>query len=525
MRGGRSQGRWIPELTPGGLKPDRVSEGALITITIVTALRDMSLRQADWLGTHMADDAGSTVAEFIARLTEALGPRGVSQDAQEIEPHIIDWRGRWRGSTPVLVKPATTDEAAKAVALCAAYGFAVNPQGGNSGMVNGSVPNGEVLISLKRMNRVRDVDVLNDAMTLEAGVVLTRAQEIADEHGRLFPLSLGAQGVAMIGGLISTNAGGVGVLRYGMMRDLVLGLEVVLPDGRIWNGLRGLRKDNTGYDLKQLFIGAEGTLGVITAATLKLFPRPAVKETAWVVVEKPARAVELLDLAKTATGGAVTGFEIVPKFGLELVLKHIPDTRDPLPSTAPWRVLIELSLPREEGARGLMEDLLGHALEKGLATDAAICENEGQKAMVWKIRENIAVAERAHGKALKHDVSVPVSSVAEFMEQGPALAQAICPGVEIIAFGHVGDGNIHFNVTPPPGSDQDLFVSHNGLPVSQAIHDLVVSLNGSISAEHGIGRLKRDELAWRKSNVEMDMMRAVKRALDPEGRMNPGRVL
>ncbi len=474
----------------------------------------------------MPDDQGNTrIQEFIGRLTDALGPKGVSTDAHEIEPHIQDWRGRWKGSTPVLVKPASTEEASKAMTLCAAYGLPVNPQGGNSGMVNGSVPQGEVLVSLKRMNKIRAVDVLNDSMTLEAGVVLTRAQEVAEENGRLFPLALGAQGVATIGGLISTNAGGVAVLRYGMMRDLVMGIEAVLPDGRIWNGLRGLRKDNTGYDLKHLFIGAEGTLGLVTAATLKLFPKPAVKETAWTVVESPAQAVEFLAKAKAASGGAVTGFEIVSKFCLDLVVKHIPDTRDPLPNEAPWRVLIELSLPRAEGARDMMEQLLGDAIEAGIVQDAVIAETEGQKALFWKIRENIAVAERAHGKALKHDVSVPVSSVADFMERATALARKIVPGVDISAFGHVGDGNIHYNVTPPPGADQDAFVEKDGLPISKAIHDLISELNGSISAEHGIGRLKRDELAWRKSPVEMDMMRAVKKALDPEGRMNPGRVL
>jgi FAD/FMN-containing dehydrogenase len=329
----------------------------------------------------------------------------------------------------------------------------------------------------------------------------------------------------MVGGLISTNAGGVGVLRYGMMRDLVLGIEAVLPDGRVWNGLRGLRKDNTGYDLKHLFIGAEGTLGVVTAATLKLFPKPAVKETAWATVASPQKAVELLQLAKKASGGAVTSFEIVPKLGLELVLKHIPDTRDPLPTALPWRVLIELSLPRVDGAREIMEGMLGEALESEIIADVVICESEAQKAMCWKIRENIAVAEKAHGKALKHDVSVPVSRVAEFIARGTALAHSMQPGADVIAFGHVGDGNIHFNITPPPGADQDRFVEQDGLPMSKAVHDLIASLNGSISAEHGIGRLKREELAWRKSAVEMDMMRAVKRALDPDGRMNPGRVL
>ncbi len=474
----------------------------------------------------MPDDSSpSRIADAIARLTEALGPKGVSTDPHEIAPHVQDWRGRWKGSTPVLVKPSSTQEAATAMGVCAGLGLAVTPQGGNSGLVNGGVPYGEVLISLKRMNRVREVDVLNDAMTLEAGVILTHAQNVAAENGRLFPLSLGAEGVATIGGLISTNAGGVAVLRYGMMRDLVMGIEAVLPDGRVWNGLRGLRKDNTGYDLKHLFIGAEGTLGVVTAATLKLFPQPAVKETAWVTVEAPAKAVELLARAKAASGGAVTGFEIVPEFGLQLVLKHIPGTRDPLPSAAPWRVLVELSLPREEGARDMLEAILADALESGLVLDAAIAETEAQKAMLWKIRENIAVAEKAHGKALKHDVSVPVSRVAEFMGRATDLVRAQAPGADIIAFGHVGDGNIHYNVTPPPGVDQDRWLEGDGLVVTRAVHDLIGELNGSISAEHGIGRLKREELASRKSSVEMDMMRAVKAALDPEGRMNPGRVL
>jgi len=375
------------------------------------------------------------------------------------------------------------------------------------------------------MNRVREVDTLNDAMTLEAGVVLTRAQEVADENGRLFPLSLGAEGVAMIGGLISTNAGGVAVLRYGMMRDLVLGIEAVLPDGRVWNGLRGLRKDNTGYDLKQLFIGAEGTLGLITAATLKLFPKPAVKETAWVTVSSPAAAVELLARAKAASGGAVTGFEIISKFCMDLVKRHIPDVRDPLPSEAPWRVLVELSLPLADGARAIMEGLLSGALEDGLVEDAAVAASEAQKAAMWKVRESIPVAERAHGKALKHDVSVPVSRVSEFIERAGEMVKAMSAGVDIIAFGHVGDGNIHYNVTPPQGVDQDGFLDGEGLKISHAVHDLIWGLNGSISAEHGIGKLKREELAQRKSAVEMDLMRAVKQALDPENRMNPGRVL
>jgi FAD/FMN-containing dehydrogenase len=475
----------------------------------------------------MADDARPVrMADFIAGAMAALGPKGVSTDPAEIAPHVSDWRGRWKGETPVLVKPASTEEVSTALQLAAAFGVAVTPQGGNSGMVNGGVPYGEALVSLKRMNRVREVDHLNDAMTLEAGVILTRAQEVAEEAGRLFPLSLGSEGVATVGGLISTNAGGVAVLRYGMMRELVLGIEAVLPDGRIWNGLRGLRKDNTGYDLKQLFIGAEGTLGVVTAATLKLFPRPAVKETAWAAVKTAAAAVELLARAKAASGGAVTGFELISSFALDLVLKHIPDTRDPLPAATPWRVLMELSLPRKEGARDLIEGLLADAIEAGVVQDAAIADSLAQSQMMWKIRETISPAEKAHGKALKHDVSVPVSRVAEFIERGDKLARSVAPGVDVIAFGHVGDGNIHFNITPPPGVDQDAFVDgEQGHAVTRAIHDLICELNGSISAEHGIGKLKRDELAWRKSAVEMDMMRAVKKALDPENRMNPGRVV
>ncbi len=470
--------------------------------------------------------------EFIDRLVGALGPKGVSTDAGEIQPLTEDWRGRWKGSTPVLVKPASTEEASAAVKLCAEFGYAITPQGGNSGMVNGSVPYGEVLISLRRMNQVREVDILNDAMTVEAGVILTSAQETAAQNGRFFPVSLGAEGVATIGGLISTNAGGVNVLRYGMMREQVLGIEAVLPDGTIWNGLRGLRKDNTGYDLKQLFIGAEGTLGIVTAATLKLYPQPAAKATAWVAVESPGHAVVLLAHAKAFSGGAVSCFELVSDRCMQLVMKHIPGVRDPLPppegqepGKAPWRVLMELSLPRAEGARETIEELLGLALERELALDAVFAENEAQASLLWKIRESIPLAEKAEGKALKHDVSVPVSRIAEFLARGDFVVQDATPGATIVAFGHVGDGNMHYNVLPPPGVDATGFVESGGLAATQAVYDLVLSLNGSISAEHGIGRLKVDELAARKSSAEMTMMRAVKQALDPENRMNPGRVL
>lgn len=476
----------------------------------------------------MTAPADAQLAALIARLTEALGPKGVSTDPAEIAPLVEDWRGRWRGASPLLIKPATTAETAAAVALCAEAGVAMTAQGGNTGLVDGGTPHGEALISMKRMNRIRDVDPLNDAMTVEAGVILADAQAAAEGAERLFPLSLASEGTATIGGLIATNAGGVAVLRYGMMRDLVLGVDAVLPDGRVWNGLRALRKDNTGYDLKQLFIGAEGTLGVVTAATLKLFPRPAAKETAWVAVASPAESVELLAMTRAHTGSAATGFELISAFALDLALRHVPGLRDPLSSAAPWRVLIELSLARGE-AGGLSEALLGEAMERGVALDAVIAQGEAQGANLWRIREGVPIAERVHGKALKHDISVPVSSIPAFLAAADPTVKRLAPEADIIAFGHVGDGNLHYNVTPPQslggGAAADAWLAGEGPAITGAVHDLVMSFAGSISAEHGIGRLKRDELARRKSPVEMDMMRAVKRALDPRGLMNPGRVV
>ncbi len=452
-------------------------------------------------------------------LKAAAEPKGWTEDEDTLAPYLTEWRGRWTGTTPLMLSPATTAEAAKIVAICAEHGVAITPQGGNTGLVGGSTPQGEVLVSLRRMKSVRAVDPLNDAMTVEAGVTLAAAQEAAAEADRLFPLSLAAEGSATVGGAVSTNAGGVAVLRYGMMRDLVLGIEAVLPDGRIYEGLRTLRKDNTGYDLKQAFIGAEGTLGLVTAATLKLFPRPAARAVAFAALDDVDAAVKLLALAKTESGGAVTGFEILPRPVLELVLAHFDTARDPLSAPHPWYVLIEMSFGREDGARETMEAALAAGVEAGLVRDAAIARSEADAEAFWRLRELAPEAEKADGKAIKHDVSVPVAAMPALYETGCAAVAAIAPTARVLCFGHVGDGNFHFNIAPPKPDAGDFWDRQEA--ITQAVHDAAASLGGSISAEHGVGVMKKDEIARRKSAVEMDMMRAIKRALDPANIMNP----
>ncbi|MFP4518970.1 MAG: FAD-binding oxidoreductase [Oceanicaulis sp.] len=458
-------------------------------------------------------------SDLIARLTQGLDANAWSVDPDELAGHVTDWRGRYRGDSPLLLKPGSTGEVARILAACNAAGVAVLPQGGNTGLVGGSTPQGEVVLSLKRMNRIRTVDADNESLTCEAGAVLETVQNAAAEAGKLFPLSLGAQGSAMIGGLISTNAGGVHVLRYGMMRELVLGLEAVLPDGRVINDLSGLRKDNTGYDLKQLFIGAEGTLGVVTAATLKLFPRPASSAVAVCAVDDPHAAVALLRHMKDATGGAVAAFELMPKFGLDLVIDHVPGARHPLAGDPAWSVLVELTSAEPGRAPDALQTALEGAFEKGLLTDAAIAQSQAQAAEFWMLRESIPEGEKAHGKAAKHDVSVPVSAMADFMDAAIALAEAADPDVRVIAFGHVGDGNVHFNVAArTPGAGED-FIGRIK-PVTAKIYDLVDSYGGSISAEHGVGILKQAEFARRKP-VEAEIMGRIKAALDPNAIMNP----
>lgn len=456
---------------------------------------------------------------LLEPIKSALGPKGWSEDPDEIAPHAADWRGRYKGETPILLKPGSTAEVAEIVRACNAAGVAVLPQGGNTGLVGGSTPQGEVLISLKRMNQVRAIDADNDSLTVEAGAILESVQGAAAQANRLFPLSLGAQGSAMIGGLISTNAGGVHVLRYGMMRDLVLGLEAVLPDGTVLCDLSGLRKDNTGYDLKQLFIGAEGTLGVVTAATLKLFPRPVSTSVAIAAVDSAHDAVSLLSLVKEATGGAVAAFELMPANGVRLAVQHLPHARNPLESETPWMVLIELVSGEEGRAETLMETALEKGFEAGLVTDGAIAQAEAQAQNFWALREGIPEAEKAHGKAAKHDVSVPVSRMADFMAEAARTAEAMVEDAMVIAFGHVGDGNVHFNLArATPGADEAFLEA--AAPATAAIYDLVDKYGGSISAEHGVGILKQAELARRKP-AEVKVMRAIKDALDPKGIMNP----
>ena len=453
------------------------------------------------------------------RLAAIVGKSNVLTDPHDMAPYVTDWRRQYSAGAECVVRPGSTEEVSHVVAACAAGRLAIVPQGGNTGLSGGSVPTGErreVVLSLARMNRLRDIDTLNDTITAEAGCVLAAVQHAAAEAGRLFPLSLAAEGTCQIGGNLSTNAGGVNVLRYGSARDQVLGLEVVLPDGRIWNGLRGLRKDNTGYDLKQLFIGAEGTLGVITAAVLRLYPRPTAGVTAWIGLESPRAAVELLARLRTALGDRVSTFELASRACLEAVLRHAPDLRDPLPAPHPWYVLAELadSGPQQALRARVEEALLGCA-EHGALADAAIAASGEQARMLWRLRETIPEAQFTN---VKHDISVPLSRTPALIERLGERMERHFPGARVYAFGHVGDGNLHYNVGP------EKLVAQRPA-VNRIVYDTVAALGGSISAEHGVGQLKRAEIAHRKEALELELMRTVKRALDPLGLMNPGKVL
>jgi FAD/FMN-containing dehydrogenase len=465
------------------------------------------------------------MSALLDALGSVVGAAHVLTEPDDIAPYVTDWRGRYTGPALAIVSPGDTPQVAEVVRLCAQAGIAVVPQGGNTGLCGGATPTrGEVVISLRRLNRVRGIDVANNTITVEAGCTLAAVQDAAAAADRLFPLSLAAEGSATIGGNLSTNAGGVQVLRYGNARELCLGLEVVLPDGRLWNGLRGLRKDNTGYDLKHLFIGAEGTLGLITAAVLKLYSRPHCVATAWASVPTPAGAVALLTRLRDRIGGRVTAFELVGRPALDLVLKNIPHSRDPLPGQSPWQVLIELSDTMESELDPALQGVLVEAIEAGEASDAALAHSEEQAQAFWRLRENISEAQKIEGVSIKHDISLPVSRIPEFIERCDAALETAFPGLRIVCFGHLGDGNLHYNQSRPVALDNAAFIAQSDA-VNRIVHDLVAELDGSISAEHGLGQLKRDEILRYKSEVEMDLMRAVKKALDPAGLMNPGKVL
>ncbi|MFN4023837.1 MAG: FAD-binding oxidoreductase [Hyphomonas sp.] len=460
---------------------------------------------------------------FLAGLKDLLGPKGWSDDPDSLSAAATPWRGTFKGETPLIARPASTPEAAALVRLCSQHGVAITPQGGNTGLVDGGTPHGEVCVSMTRMTALREVDPFNNSMTIEAGATLTAAQEAAEAAARLFPLSLGSEGTATIGGLISTNAGGVAVLRYGMMRDLILGLEVVLPSGEIWDGLSGLRKNNTGYDLKHLFAGAEGTLGLITAATLKLFPQVQ-NAAAWVICSSAEDVVKLLALVRGRAGDSVTSFEIIPANAVEMVVADIPGARDPMPSNAPWRVLMEVSQTNGAHARALLETALEAAMEEGLVQDAVIAESQAQAKAFWQIRETIPLSKRAYGAALNQDISVPVSRIPVFIDACNAAVRDILPGADFVIFGHVGDGNLHYSVVEPLDASSPQLKTHEAA-ITRTIFDTVMAHGGSISAEHGVGRLKRDELARIRPPAATETMRAIKRALDPQGIMNPGRVV
>lgn len=466
-------------------------------------------------------------SELIRRLAHVVGDDGLVLDEAAQVPYVEDWLRKWRGRTPVVVRPRTTTEVAAVMRLCRQTGTPVVPQGGNTGMSGGAAPDdsgAQVILSLNRMKRIREVDDVNNTITVDAGVLLADVQAAAREAGRYFPLSLGAEGSCTIGGNLATNAGGTAVLRYGNTRDLALGLEVVLPDGRVWSGLRGLRKDNTGYDLRGLFIGSEGTLGIITGAVLKLYPRPLGRATAWVGAGSPAAVVALLSRMQAECGERLTAFEMMSAYCVALVRAHVASAACPLRDDHPYHALIELSDPAPQGLQDLLERGLARAMEDGLVADAAIAASESQAQAMWRVREGISQAQVRAGKAVKHDIALPISRLAAFIDDADAALSAEFAGLPIVNFGHVGDGNLHYNVLLPadvaPAESARLTAALN-----RRVHDLVAERGGSISAEHGVGQLRRDELRRYKSAVEMDLMLMIKRALDPDQLMNPGKLL
>lgn len=458
--------------------------------------------------------------DVISRLKAALGEGGWSQDPDRLAPKLVEERGRWRGTTPLLVLPRTVDEVAAVVGVCFETATPIVPQGGNTGLVAGQTPQGEVLLSLERMKAVREVTPLDDVLVAEAGVTLAQVHEAAAGADRLFPLSLASEGSCTVGGLISTNAGGTAVLRYGTMRDLVLGVEAVLPNGAVFRGLKRLRKDNTGYDLKQLLIGAEGTLGVVTAASLKLHPGPVSRAVATAGLASADAAIELLARAKRESAGGVEAFELMSRQSVAFALKNIPGVREPLRDAYPWYVLVETISGEAGGAERAIERLLAGAIEDELAPDAALAQSEAQSKAMWRLREDLSAAQKPEGVNWKHDISVPVSRIPQFLREADAALLARWPHVRIAAFGHVGDGNLHYNIAQPEGGDPSAF-DHDREAGADVVHGIVARLGGSISAEHGLGAMKTAEALRYKSAVEVEALRAIRRALDPKRIMNP----
>jgi D-lactate dehydrogenase (cytochrome) len=462
------------------------------------------------------------------RLIEILGREGLILSPGETEPYLVDHRNIYHGRALAVAVPGSVEEVSRLLAWCNDERIGVVPQGGNTGYCGGATPDesgGEIVLSLRRLTRIRSVDALNYSLLAEAGCTLHDVRTAAEEAARLFPLSLGSEGSCQIGGNVSTNAGGTSVLRYGMMRDLVLGLEIVLADGRILPCTQALRKDNTGYDVKSLFVGAEGTLGIITAANLKLFPQIRSSATALVAVPDIPSAVGLLSELRAASGDRVSSFELISRIALELTARHIPGVTDPLEHPYPWYVLCELSSSQEDEAlAAVLERVLADALERSLILDAAVAQSERERSQMWRLRETIPEAQRRDGASLKHDLSLPITGLAQFVERAAAWLGANVPEGRLIAYGHLGDGNLHFNLNQAPGADRKMFLAREPA-VKRAVHDLVRDFGGSFSAEHGIGQLKIDELARYAPAVELDLMRAIKRALDPRGILNPGKVL
>ena len=469
---------------------------------------------------------------LIDRFVSIVGDANAVRDAAGLAPHLVEDRGLYKGSSPLLLKPASTQEVSAILKLASETGTAIVPQTGNTGLVGGQTPRtggNDIIVSLARMNRIRDVDPVANVLVADGGAILADVQKAAEEVNRLFPLSLGSEGSCRIGGNLSTNAGGTAVLAYGNMRQLCLGLEVVLPTGEIWDGLRRLKKDNTGYDLRDLFIGAEGTLGIITGAVLKLFPRPVGHQVAFAGVASPEDALALFDKASTLCGSALTGFELMPRIGIEFTARHIDGVRDPLSEPHPWYVLIDISTSDSaETAEVMVHALLEQGFEAGLVADAVIATSVAQQKALWTMRESMSGAQKPEGGSIKHDVSVPVSKIPQFMAEAEKAVLAAMPGARICAFGHMGDGNIHYNISQPVtadmGADRQAFLDR-WREINEIVHAIVLEAGGSISAEHGIGQLKRDELAHVRSPIEMELMYRIKKSFDPAGIMNPGKVV